>query len=226
MMTQSRDQQEQDRRIENKPISTATGNADPQSWFFPRAERAQRLLNSGELKQARKDFEEILSRLGEEPSYARATVLERVGRCYLMGGTPLAAAEFFQRAMEVTETIAMSPGVKTLQGVLQSCLGDAFRAARHFEHARNSYEAALAIAERVNDKRAKAVDLDHLGSLALQEGEVEEAISRFELALRIFIELGERAPQGIARRHLGMAYQSSERWKDAERQFIEAVRIM
>ena len=225
-MTQFLDRQGQQRPTKSKPKPAAASNADPPPWFLPQAEHAQRLLGSGDVKRALTEFEDILSRLGEEPSYGRATVLERVGRCYLMEGTPLAAAEFFQRAMEVTEAIPASPGVRALQGNIQSCLGDAFRAARQFEHARNFYEAAVVIADSLNNKRAKAVDLDHLGSLALAEGKVEEAISRSEMALRIFVELGERAPQAIARLHLGMAYQSSERLKDAEHQYIEAVRIM
>lgn len=91
--------------------------------------------------------------------------------------------------------------------------------------ARQSYTAALAIAEQLNDKRAKAVDLDHLGSLALQEGNADEAISQFKMALRIFSDLGQRAPQAIARHHLGMAFQQKQRWKDAEREYVEAIGI-
>src|SRR5262245_11380419 len=109
-LTMSYQEQGKDRRTEGNIAAKPEQGTGSQSWYLAQANRGQQLLGQGQFEQAREVFAETLAGLGEEPSYSRAVIMERLGRCCLMGGMPLPSAEFFQRAMEVTENIAASDG--------------------------------------------------------------------------------------------------------------------
>jgi tetratricopeptide (TPR) repeat protein len=199
------------------------GNA--QAWYLEQANRGQLLLEQGHIERAQGVFEATLAGLGEEPSYARAVITERLGRCHLMGGQPVSAAGSFQQALEVTKKIPLTDGVKGLQCTLQSGLGDALRASGQLADARKAYEAALAIAKSLKDRRAQGVDLDHLGTLALTEGRLEDALAHYQAALDHFQELRDRASEAVTRQHLGRVLQEGRRREEAERNYREAARI-
>jgi SagB-type dehydrogenase family enzyme len=104
-------------------------------------------------------------------------------------------------------------------------MGDALRLLARPADARKTYEAALKIAEELRDLRSQCVDLGHLGSLALEEGLLEEAIARYSSALDIAQALGEAALQAVGHHQLGRAYQAAGRAAEAEGHYNEAVRI-
>src|SRR5437773_1093401 len=132
---------------------------DSVAWYVAEGKRGQQLMDQGQLDQAAAVFEAILVRLGDEPSYGRALILERLGRCsHFRARSDLAVAQF-RESIAVTERLASSDGVKQLRGVLHSDLGDAFRATGHHAKAREAYEAALRTAEELKDPRAQSVDL-------------------------------------------------------------------
>jgi hypothetical protein len=70
-------------------------------------------------------FEGILTRLGEAPSYGRAVILGRLGRCAVMDGRPDVAVERLREAIGVIGRLAPTDGLKSLRGTLRSELGDA-----------------------------------------------------------------------------------------------------
>lgn len=204
----------------NGPAQTAGPSVA--SNYIEQANRAQFLLNHGHIGGAREVFQSILATCKDEPSYERAVLLERMGFCYLIEGQPLAAAGLFQEATETTDKLVLSNGIRSLQGVIQSELGEAFDAAGYPGEARKAFETALEIAGGLNDNRARAVDLDHLGLLALKEGQAEEARAHFEASLEIFRELGQPAPQAVAQQHLASAFQAMEAWEAAEGNYVGA----
>ncbi|HSB61101.1 MAG TPA: tetratricopeptide repeat protein, partial [Vicinamibacteria bacterium] len=190
-----------------------------------RATRGEELLGAGRVGEAREVFEAVLARLGEAPSYRRAVVLGRLGRCSHAGGRPDLAVAQLGDALGVAARLAPSDGVKGLRGVLQAELGDALRALGRHGDARRAYESALEIAEAARDLRGQGVDLGQLGALALAEGRLEEARARYQAALRLFQQLREPALEAVAWHQLGRVAHAKGEWDDAERQYREAARI-
>src|SRR6266540_6410137 len=97
-------------------------------WYVAEGKRGQRLLDQGEVDRAAEVFAAILARQGDAPSYGRAVILGRLGRCFHMGGRPDLAVQHVREALGVIGQLAPSGGVKGLRGTLRSDLGDALRA--------------------------------------------------------------------------------------------------
>ena len=117
-----------------------------EEWYVAEGKRGQQLLDNGQVNQATDMFEAILTRLGDTPSYGRAVILGRLGRCFYTSGRPDLAVQHVREAIGVIGRLAPSDGVKGLRGTLRSELGDALRASGQYGDARKAYEAALKIA--------------------------------------------------------------------------------
>jgi SagB-type dehydrogenase family enzyme len=196
-----------------------------QAWYVAEGTRGERLLDQGQVGQATEVFEAILARLGEAPSYGKAVILGRLGRCFLMGGRPDVAVRHVRDAMDVIGRLAPSDGVKSLRGTLRSELGDGLRAGGHYGDARKAYETALKIAEELKDPRAQGVDMARLGALALTEGRLDEALTCQQAARRLFQQIHEPDLEAAAWHQLGRVYQQQQQWDEAERHYREAARI-
>ncbi len=205
-----------------RPESVEDGS---QAWYVAEGKRGEHLLSQGQVDEAIQVFEAVLTRLGDAPSYGRAVILGRLGRCFYLGGRSDLAVRHVREAMGVIGRLAPSDGVKGLRGTLRSELGDALRAGGQYDDARKSYEAALKIAEDLNDLRAQGVDLGRLGALALTEGKLEEALTRHQAARRLFQQLHEPDMEAAACHQLGRIYHEQRQWGEAERHYQEAARI-
>src|SRR6266540_431416 len=159
-------------------------------WYVAEGKRGQRLLDQGEMDRAAEVFAAILARQGDAPSYGRAVVLGRLGRCFHMRGQPEPAVRHLREALDVLGRLAPSDGVKSLRGTLRSELGDALRAGGECGDARKAYEAALKIAEELQDRRAQSIELGRLGSLALALGQPEVAEGRYRKAVEVERQIG------------------------------------
>jgi len=214
-----------DKRSRPRNASGSGPEEASEAWYVARATRGEELLGAGRVGEAREVFEAVLARLGEAPSYRRAVVLGRLGRCSHVGGRPDLAVAQLGDALGVAARLAPSDGVKGLRGVLQAELGDALRALGRYGDARRAYESALETAEAARDLRGQGVDLGQLGALALAEGRLEEARVRYQAALRLFQQLHEPAMEAVAWHQLGRVSHAKGEWDDAERHYREAARI-
>jgi SagB-type dehydrogenase family enzyme len=196
-----------------------------QASYLEQANRGQALLEQGQFQQALEVFQAALMGLPPEPSFAHAVLIERIGRCMIAAGKPAAAMGTFRQALNLTRKIALTDGVEGLRCMLQSSLGDAYRAAGHLSEARKAYEAALELSTARNDRRAQGIDLDHLGALALTEGRLDDALVHYRAALDLFELTGERASAAIARHHLGRALLEAQQWEEAEKSTREAAQL-
>lgn len=196
-----------------------------QTWYLDQCNRGQQLLDSGQPGAAQQVFETVLARLGDSPTYERAVVLGRLGRCLHLGGRPELAVEQLRQAIAAAGELAPSGGVKELRGTLHSELGDALRASGRHGAARQEYEAALKLAEETNDARARGVDLGQLGALALAEGRLEEAWERYHQARLLFEELRQPAMEAVAWHQLGRVLQEQREWEEGERHYRQAAHI-
>jgi len=209
-------------KAEMRPES---GEAIAQEWYVVEGKRGQQLLDNGRVSEATEIFESILARLGNAPTYGRAVILGRLGRCFYASGRHGLAVQQLRSAIDLLGTLGPTDGVKRLRGTLRSELGDALRASGQHRDAKKAYEAALRIAGQLNDFHSQAVDLARLGALALTEGNLEEALTRHLEARRLFRRLHEAEMEAAACHQLGRVYQKQHQWDDAERHYREAARI-
>jgi tetratricopeptide (TPR) repeat protein len=91
--------------------------------------------------------------------------------------------------------------------------------------AREAYEEALKIAERVGDLRGQGVKLGQLGTLALRQRDDDEAQARYAAALQLFQRLGEPESEAIIWHQLGMVAEEQHVWAEAERCYRESLAI-
>src|SRR5262245_28266427 len=77
----------------SQPVSSPEAHS-----YVTEAERGQQLLDEGQVRQAVGVFQDILVRLGETPSFERAVILGRLGRCYSVAGRPDMAIEHVREA--------------------------------------------------------------------------------------------------------------------------------
>jgi SagB-type dehydrogenase family enzyme len=209
---------------------TAQARADAgekisQLWYVAEGKRGQQLLDQGQVGQATEVFAAILARLGDGPSYGRAVILGRLGRCFHMAEQPELAIAQLQDAMGISEQLAPSDGVKALRGTLHAEFGNVLRATGRYREARQAYEAALTISEELHDLRGQGIDLGQLGALALAEGQLERALTRYRAALQLFQQIHEPALEAVVRHQLGRVFQEQRQWDEAERHYREAAHI-
>lgn len=203
----------------------APGRSEAEPWHVVEGKRGQQLLDRGESRKAKEVFESILKRLDDAPSYARAVILERLGRCFHMDGQPQLSLSPFREALAVLGSLAPSDGVRSLRGTLRSELGDSFRALGQYADARKAFEAALTIAEESGDVRAQAIELERLGAVASAEGQLEEAVTRHRAALALCRQLHDPAIEAGALHHLAGALRQRGEEEEAEQHYREAARI-
>jgi SagB-type dehydrogenase family enzyme len=126
-----------------------------------------------------------LTRLNDGPSYGRAVILERLGQCFRLCGRPDLAIVQLREAIGITGRLAPSDGVKSLRGMLQAEFGDALRVGGQYGDARDAYEAALKIAEELQDVRGQGLTWHWLGTVCQEQGQSEQAERCYGEAARI-----------------------------------------
>ena len=98
------------------------------------------------------------------------------------------------RLSEAVISISRAPtseSVQVLRCMLQGQLGEALASTGQYAEARTACEAALAVAEGLDDLRAQGLGEGQLGAVALAEGKTEEALTRFRAASALFQRMGE-----------------------------------
>jgi SagB-type dehydrogenase family enzyme len=194
-------------------------------WYVAEGKRGQHLLEQGRVAEATEIFQAILGGLGETPSYARALILGRLGRCLHLSGQTEPAVARLRAAVELAGTLAPGAGVRALRGSLECELGDTLFAAGRLDQAKAAYVAALSIAEELRDVRAQAVDLGQLGAVEFAEGRLDQALNLYQAALRLLQPLHEPALAAATCYQLARIHHHREEWDDAERHYRAAIEL-
>jgi SagB-type dehydrogenase family enzyme len=105
----------------------------------------------------------VLTRIGDSQTFGKAVIVGQLGRSFHVGGRTDLGIAYVREALAITESLVQSEGLKGLRGSLQSTLGDMFRAAGRGADAAQMYEAALDIAEELQDVRGMARLSQRLG---------------------------------------------------------------
>jgi tetratricopeptide (TPR) repeat protein len=216
----------QDRENLTERAQHMGGEVGSQTWYLTRTNTGEQLRNEGRYAEAEAVFQEILTGLGETPSYERCLTLGRLGRCYESTGQPERAAATYRLGLEVAGLLEQNDGVKRQMGALQTDLGDVLRAMGDYDRARESYEASLAIKKEIGgDRRGEAVTQNQLGTLALVQKKLTEAAQRYQEALLIFQQLNEPAAVASVWHQLGMTFEESRQWEAAEQHYRQSAQI-
>jgi tetratricopeptide (TPR) repeat protein len=206
-------------------VQAAAGDEGSRTWYLAQSQLGKHLMESGQLTEAIWLYQALLIRLGDTPSYDRANTLASIGRCYWDGGRSDLAAGQFRAGLAVSEKLEPSEEVKRLAAVLYTDLANVLAGIGQFIKARTEYEAGLKIKKEIGDTRGQGVTLIQLGTLAYREGNSGDALKNYQEALELFQQLREPRIEAIAWHQLGMVFQSTRQWDEAERHYREAARL-
>ena len=123
-----------------------------------------------------------LDGLGPGPGYGRAVILGQLGRTFQMGRRPDVAVRYVREAVDTARTLPADAGVKGLLGALLADLGYALGAIGDAAEAEAAYEAALELAEELQDLRGQATMSQRLGRVVQEEHQWSGG-QDFEIAL-------------------------------------------
>jgi len=112
-----------------------------------------------------------------------------------------------------------------LRAELQKNLGCALGAMGRYAEARTALEASLATAKELGESREIAITNGHLGTLAMEQGDLLGAISLYTEALSYFQRLNEPASETFYWHQLGMVFRRSGQLDEAEKAYRESTRI-
>nr|VFK22824.1 MAG: Tetratricopeptide (TPR) repeat [Candidatus Kentron sp. LFY] len=203
----------------------AGGERGSRAWRLAQSNRGQQRLAAGRASEAAEIFADILAALGDEPSFNRAKTLVDLGRCHRAAGRPDQAEVIYRQGIAVTEQLEPSDNVKRKRALLRTDLADVLADQGKYAEARAQYGLGLETDKELNDLRGQGVTLGQLGTLALEEGDLPDAVGRYREALALFQRLGEPAMEAIARHQLGRAFQEARQWGPAEQHYREAARL-
>ncbi len=107
-----------------------------------------------------------------------------LGRIYYQAGDMYKAKEYFQLNYSISKTLGDYYG----QAIMLNFMGDVYRSLGLFIKADKLYKESLKIAEMMKYKLSGAFSMLGLGHVALDKGEIEEALDYSEKARKIFKE--------------------------------------
>jgi len=209
----------------NRDRADLTQQAEQIGGFLAMNNKGEHLYSQGQYQATAQVFNEILTSLGESPSYERCSTLGRLGRCFARQGQAEQAIAHYQQSLAVAEQLEQSKDVKRHKGILHALIADVLMNKRDFEEAKKAYEAALVIAKEQNYDRQIAAVEGSLGTLALLQNNLQEATERYHEVLVVFQRLNEPEMEAITHHQLGIVYQKAQQWDAAEQAYREAARI-
>ncbi|TYQ30748.1 CHAT domain-containing protein [Pseudanabaena sp. UWO310] len=216
----------QDREDLTKRLQHIDSEAGSQTWYLTQINLGEQLQNAGRYADAEMVFKKILSELGTTPTYERCTTLNLLGRCYWATGQPERAAENYRLGLEVAAMLEQNNGTKRQISSLQIDFGDVLIAMGNYELVHESYKELLAMKKDLGvDRRGEAVMQIQLGTLALVQKKLPEALQLYQKALAIFQQLKEPLAEAITWHNLGRTFEESRQWAYAEQAYRQSARI-
>jgi tetratricopeptide (TPR) repeat protein len=207
-------------------IEDADEKVGSPTWFIVRSNRGTNLYIEGHYQQAAQVFHEILTGLGEQPTYQHCLTLGHLARCLRQQGQAAQAAELYYRGLAGLRQLTASDSVKREMGILCNDLGEALTDIGEYDEARIAFKQSLDLKKEIGgDVRGEAVVKLRLGNLALLQENIAEAKRYYQEALTVFQQLDEPAIEADAWHQLGLAYQQAQQWEEAEQSYREAARI-
>jgi tetratricopeptide (TPR) repeat protein len=199
-----------------------------QAWYLAQSNRGEQLLQAGRAGDAAAVFKDILKSLGDQPSYQLATTLNILGRCSETGGRPDLAEAMYRQGIAVAEQLEPSDSVQRIRGTLHTDLADALRLQGKYPEARAELTLGLESAKDakdLNNPERQVVTLVQLGTLAMKEGDLADAVQQYKAALKLSQSLGEPAMEAGIQHQLGLAFRKALKLDQAEQHYRESARL-
>jgi tetratricopeptide (TPR) repeat protein len=194
--------------------------------FTARSNKGQQLFNAAQYQAAAQVFGEMLKGLGEQVSNNRCFTLNQLGRCFKFQRKLAQAIEYYRQGLAVAEQLEPSQYVKRLMSALQTDLADALMDKGDDDGAKKYYQKSLAIDKEIGgDARGEAVVLGQLGTLAMLQGNRQEATKYYTEVRNIFYRLNEPEGEAVFYNQQGMVYQEDGQWEAAEQAYRKAAQL-
>jgi len=209
----------------NRDSADLTQQAEQIGGFIALSNKGEHLYSQGKYQAAAQVFNEILTSLGEQPTYELCLTLRQLGQCFNRQGQAEQAIAHYRQGLAVAEQLEQSKSVKRTKGALYTNLANVLRNKRDFKEAKEAYEASLVLAKDLDDYCMVAVANGELGTQAMLQNNLQEAAERYHEALEIFQRLNEPKSEATLHHQLGMVYEKAKQWDAAEQAFRESARI-
>ncbi|HEX4629231.1 MAG TPA: tetratricopeptide repeat protein, partial [Gemmatimonadales bacterium] len=154
-----------------------------------------------------------------DASGSQVTVAEALRRLAVLahrGGESVRARELCHRSYGVARAI----GHDLLAAEARNTLGGLDLSTGSLEDARTEFLEALELGGQSRELRARVEQ--NLGILANIQGELDEALTRYERSLEAYLSAGDDHGCAIAYHNLGMFSADRERFAEADRYFRES----
>ena len=171
----------------------AAGAPGSDAWYLTRSNAGEQLYRQGQFVAAQSVFEEILSHLGEAPSYKRARTLLSLARCHAARGELDSAEVRLRQALRELATLPAGRVNRDLEGTVYSDLGDVLLNRGDLDGAELEHSTGLKISEEIGDPRGVAVGNGQLGSIYVKRRDFSRAAQSFHDAIAAFERLQEPA---------------------------------
>ena len=152
----------------------AAGEPAQKRGIWPRPSRGVQLYNAGRIAEATAVFRAVLAAFGE-PQYRSGCDLGPAGSLLPGRRPPGFSCPYLRVALAVLEHLEPTDDVKRRRSVCLTDLADALVAQGRYAEARQVFADGLEIDEDLGDLRGQGVTLGQLGTLALEEGNLNEA---------------------------------------------------
>ncbi len=197
-----------------------------QAWYDAKTNAGEQLLNAELYQKAAQVFVEVLTRLGEQPSYERCYTLGRLGQCFERHGQLTKAVQLYRQALTVAEQLEASKPVKRQMAALQFDLAQTLIGMGNYNETLVNCEKVLALIKEIGgDPRLEAIVNCLLGDLAMLQGNIQKVGQHHQKAAKIFFALSEPELVAVAWDKLGKAYVLAKQWDTAEFTLREVARI-
>lgn len=183
-------------------------------------ERARTADLAGDVAEAIRGYHRAIQVATERgATVVLADALRCLSVLHLRRNEPETARALCTRSMQLGRTLADN---RIIAHALNTLAGFAFEAGDMAE-ARHLFETALAAAT-AHPAIAARVE-QNLGMLHAVSGDLDQAIDHYHLSLRAHERAGDARGQAVAHHNLGLAAIDRKKWKQAERHFLESLRL-
>jgi tetratricopeptide (TPR) repeat protein len=220
---------EVERAVNSNQLSVVSDGKITKPQFVMETGRGERLLQQGRAGEAEKIFRALLLRLEGEADYDtrddQAMILGYLGRCLRAKGNPSVAVDYYRRAIALEETLDQTENIRRDVATNHNDIADVLTAMGQYADAKNEYETALKFMREIHDDRSEGAILGQLGTLAMKQGDLNEARKRYLEVLEMRQRSGELQGQAIYWHQLGRVAQEVRDWDEAERCYKESIAI-
>jgi tetratricopeptide (TPR) repeat protein len=192
----------------------------------------ERLLGSGNLKQALTEAQALLEKSLQEGTYDDADydiamAFKVLGDALETGGLADAALTQYREAYQRFQGLADQgdTDAATMASSSLTGMGDCLTDLGQLDEAASAYEEGIKRAETLKDERGIAVNKGQLGSVRLRQKRYDDALDAYHESRTLFENLGEQEAVAVAWHQIGIVHQEAGQYDAAEQAYRKSLAI-